>query len=347
MMLELETAKGLRNYLNHRSPCGPVDARLFRHDETILKVLFNIYNNIYKEIEEKKPSFLIGKKGSGKTSFMRGMFLNGNKNVVIQITTDLLLESIKTIIDQITQRTMFNESVSKLWESIFYILIISGVDERRRGKSSDYSSDYIVTRTYLSGMGIKAGLSTDNVLNIIADMLSQISSRILNGNIEKILNEFTFNEISYNDAIRATKNIIMTESLEIVILIDSMDEYDVESENFRRSIAGLISSIGSVSNPNDHIGIILCLPEEILEEFSKLSYAPSRDFQSQLRFFWNETELIRILVQRLSLYLELYYPEVYNVLDLNSVRLNFCIAVELSDASGQYGQSIQLPWPSH
>jgi len=31
----------------------------------------------------------------------------------------------------------------------------------------------------------------------------------------------------------------------------------------------------------------------------------------------------------------------------NSVRLNFCMAVELSDASGQYGLSMQLPWPSH
>jgi hypothetical protein len=31
----------------------------------------------------------------------------------------------------------------------------------------------------------------------------------------------------------------------------------------------------------------------------------------------------------------------------NSVRLNFCMAVGLSDASGQYGRSIQLPWPSH
>ena len=31
----------------------------------------------------------------------------------------------------------------------------------------------------------------------------------------------------------------------------------------------------------------------------------------------------------------------------NSVRLNFCMAVELSDASGQYARSIQLPWPIH
>ena len=32
---------------------------------------------------------------------------------------------------------------------------------------------------------------------------------------------------------------------------------------------------------------------------------------------------------------------------LNSVRLNFCTAAELSDASGQYGRSIPFPWPSH
>ena len=31
----------------------------------------------------------------------------------------------------------------------------------------------------------------------------------------------------------------------------------------------------------------------------------------------------------------------------NSVRLNFCTVVELSDASGQYERSIQLPWPIH
>jgi uncharacterized protein (DUF927 family) len=31
----------------------------------------------------------------------------------------------------------------------------------------------------------------------------------------------------------------------------------------------------------------------------------------------------------------------------NSVRLNFCIAVELSDASGQYERSIPFPWPIH
>jgi hypothetical protein len=31
----------------------------------------------------------------------------------------------------------------------------------------------------------------------------------------------------------------------------------------------------------------------------------------------------------------------------NSVRLNFCLAVELSDASGQYERSIPLPWPIH
>jgi hypothetical protein len=31
----------------------------------------------------------------------------------------------------------------------------------------------------------------------------------------------------------------------------------------------------------------------------------------------------------------------------NSVRLNFCVVVELSDASGQYTRSMQLPWPIH
>ena len=31
----------------------------------------------------------------------------------------------------------------------------------------------------------------------------------------------------------------------------------------------------------------------------------------------------------------------------NSVRLNFCMAVALSDTSGQYARSIPLPWPIH
>ena len=31
----------------------------------------------------------------------------------------------------------------------------------------------------------------------------------------------------------------------------------------------------------------------------------------------------------------------------NSVRLNFCMAVALSDTSGQYERSLPFPWPSH
>ena len=43
---------------------------------------------------------------------------------------------------------------------------------------------------------------------------------------------------------------------------------------------------------------------------------------------------------------ESYGPPRHQV-QVNSVRLNFCMEVELSDASGQYEQSIQLPWPIH
>jgi Transposase zinc-binding domain len=39
------------------------------------------------------------------------------------------------------------------------------------------------------------------------------------------------------------------------------------------------------------------------------------------------------------------HPPVHGL--VNSVRLNFCMAVELSDASGQYERSIQFPWPIH
>jgi len=35
------------------------------------------------------------------------------------------------------------------------------------------------------------------------------------------------------------------------------------------------------------------------------------------------------------------------VLQGNSVRLNFCVAVELSASSGQYARPIPLLWPSH
>ena len=31
----------------------------------------------------------------------------------------------------------------------------------------------------------------------------------------------------------------------------------------------------------------------------------------------------------------------------NSVRLNFCMAAELSDATGRYGRSTPSHWPTH
>lgn len=54
----------IKNYITINCPFGPISADEIKSPD-IAKLLFDKENRIYRELE-KRPSFILGRKGSGK-----------------------------------------------------------------------------------------------------------------------------------------------------------------------------------------------------------------------------------------------------------------------------------------
>src|SRR5262245_46757151 len=84
-----ERRKRIRKYITHARPFGPIDSsEVNTNDTDEMQELFDRNNAIYRTLEGHK-SVLIGRKGSGKTAYLRSMFLDAQTSAldIVQLRT--------------------------------------------------------------------------------------------------------------------------------------------------------------------------------------------------------------------------------------------------------------------
>ena len=68
----------IRPYITKDEPFGPIDSGdIDSSDLKALLMLFEKHNLIYKNLHSR-PSIIIGRRGSGKTYYLRSVFLTSN-----------------------------------------------------------------------------------------------------------------------------------------------------------------------------------------------------------------------------------------------------------------------------
>jgi hypothetical protein len=77
----------LRNYINHDEPFGPIDAvDIDENDVEVMEALFEQHNRLYRELH-KRPSIIIGRKGAGKTAYLKSVFFDKRYTFYTEINT--------------------------------------------------------------------------------------------------------------------------------------------------------------------------------------------------------------------------------------------------------------------
>jgi hypothetical protein len=94
-----------------------------------------------------------------------------------------------------------------------------------------------------------------------------------------------------------------------VILMDSLDDFQLDMETVARTLQGLLKLVGSMNKPRDVVDVRFCLPAELYHRFIKISSNPNKDFRRVLKLQWTAGELVLIGAQRLMFYLALYYQD--------------------------------------
>jgi len=293
----------IRPYITRDEPFGPIDSiDIDLHDLKALKLLFEQHNWTYKNLRTR-PSIIIGRRGSGKTFYLRSVFFDKQYDFYTEIRTARVLGNMTRVIQRMTKDAVFPERVSELWETVLWISVFA---EIRKHPLLTHDDLYVVN-AYLEKVNVRDSDDVDGVLWNLAALLDEAMDKNPNGGASEILKGF--GRISFDDAKSVVLKAFERSKKTFVILMDSLDDFQLDLDSVARSLQGLLKLVGSMNKPRDVVDVRFCIPAEIYHNFIKISSNPNKDFRRALKLQWTAAELVLIGAQRLMYYLALYYQD--------------------------------------
>ena len=292
----------IRPYITKDEPFGPIDSvDIDSKDIDVLKGLFEQHNWLYKNIRHR-PSIIIGRKGSGKTYYLRTVFFDQQYDFYTEIRTAHVLGHISSVIQGMTKGAVFPETLAELWETILWTCVLSEIR-----KHSLLSSERLyIVNSYLDKVNVKDNDTVDDVLWKLANIIDEVMRTDPRDGVSEILRRF--DRVTFDDAKTAVLDGLTSSKKSFVILMDSLDDFQLDIDSVSLSLQGLLKFVGSMNKPRDVVDIRFCLPAELFRRIIKISSNPNKDFRRALKLQWTASELVLIGAQRLMYYLALYYP---------------------------------------
>ena len=292
-----------QSYITTDEPFGPIDSTdIDPRDKNSLEKLFEQHNWIYKNMRYR-PSIIMGRKGSGKTSYLRTAYFNNKYDHVTEIRTDHALTHISKVIQGTTKGALFTETLAELWKIVFWMCMLCEIQD------SSFLSDekQTLVKKYLEEVNIVDLHTADEVLWELAGIFDELIESNEQDGLSGILRRF--NHVLFNKTVIDIEDNLKKTNKRIVILMDSLDDFRLKIDTVSDSLKGLLKFVGSMNKPRDVVDVRFCLPTELYHRVIGVSSNPNKDFRRSIKLQWTATELVLIGAQRLKLYLEIYYPD--------------------------------------
>ena len=137
----------IKPYITEDQPFGPIDSyEIGSADIDVLRLLFEKQNRIYKKSLRDRPSIIMGRRGSGKTSYLRSVYFGDQYDYYVDITTANVLEHITRVVQDMSSDTVFTETLWKLWEKTLWTCVLT----QMRNNSLPISGDLNVIDEYIT-----------------------------------------------------------------------------------------------------------------------------------------------------------------------------------------------------
>jgi hypothetical protein len=303
--------KTLRDVITLDFPLGPPATEAFmRTSPTVFAQLYDATNHVHHATRTKNPSYIVGRKGSGKTAFLIGAALAEDADVV-----PILSEDIFTEVDRLRTRyaaahgTLVADKLVHVWEVLlFHAAMWAIACSTRLGNGAARSQVF----TYMGAFGDPNRLEPD-------EMLAKVGYHMT----ESVLaapGYLSFREAcwaidpgrgSFAEAAKAARTVLAGAG-EVYVVVDNLEDLHKHLDKFEATITALfrVTSRGlSVSAERAlPFKTRFAFPAELLPRLRRMAANAEKDFLDHLVVRWTASELIFVAGNRLRTFLDLHYP---------------------------------------
>lgn len=284
----------LRKAFDKKKPFGPTDSADVKNPK-VAELLFDKDNKIFKALSGQ-PNILFGRRGSGKTAYLRSEYFLKNYNFIIELRMEDLFARVLAELEKNMRGAVFAESVAEIWSTLFHVVLFDNVVHSKIASRNDLS----LARDFISKLGARRGKTPDDFLWNVVDAVSRRAGNGTVGIIAEVIR--SLDNVSFEDARNQVFDAMHNAKVRAILMIDSVDGLPLNANNVPHTISGLLKCLGRFDRDASPFHVRCCIPTEYYHAFMRLSSNPNKDFEDVALLQWHARELLSVAAHRLQLY---------------------------------------------
>jgi hypothetical protein len=310
----------LKTALRPEQPFGPIASEdLLNRRNRSFEVLYDNTNELHHRAGRDFPTFIIGRKGAGKTAFLVGAALTSDADVILVGSEEVYTE-VEKLRQKVTNTVapVFADTLSHVWGALLYhaAMLCAANSTKRRNPV-----DMRIIRNYLSHYGEIPTLRADQLMARVGAAMTQA---VLTAPFDRTLREacesLRNDRGTYSDAKAALRRALLGPDggNELYVVVDNLEDLHAHIGALKDTLAGLFRATRTLQYGLDRypFHVRLAFPAELWRELREIAASPEKDFGSALTIKWTAAELLKLCGNRLRRYLDLYHPYAYVQLGL-------------------------------
>jgi hypothetical protein len=297
-------------------PLGP-SAIVDEIDPAVLRALYD--DRVEQHIQSRRnpPTFIVGRRGSGKTALLLSVQLDAD-NVVATLSRHNTFLRVQLAVELLRDRVLLTEEgVADLWELLLWGPIAVRLASRRdrRDDPAAYQllwGETAPLRTAVAAAS-HAGIPDDDL--IVERLLELLCEEILRDppilGTDTLVRRLKVHERSWGECIEAARTILHARRANVYVLIDSLENIGTHLDRLELTIRGLFHLVGriGVRPARRSFQLRCCFPSELWPLLTRLSANPMKDLAGKIVLQWKAADLLQSAALRLKHFVDLTYPE--------------------------------------
>jgi hypothetical protein len=307
----------LSRILSPREPFGPRATEALVDEGAVdavaaLAQLFDRSNLIYAQASAAaRPTYIIGRKGAGKTAFLRGPTGEGAPKQQMLRTATVYAEMVAVLnhYRQVRSSPLFVPQVADIWLALFDHVALFHVCDT--ATADDPPHELQVLWDYLAAPPDCRSDATSVAERFLAELQHRIEDPSLRG-LRELIDGMERGGITFGRVRPALRELMTRRSERLTIVMDNLEDLHARIFELEEVLAGLFHAVGLAVTQNGDgrpFGLQLCLPSELWDQIHRVSANPEKDFGGNyLTIYWTARELLHLAGTRYRLFLQAHHP---------------------------------------
>ncbi|GIH21814.1 hypothetical protein Aph01nite_01240 [Acrocarpospora phusangensis] len=307
------SANGLDALFTMKNPLGPI-AISDRESLPVLRALYDTRVNLHLQSETSPPTFIVGRRGSGKTSLLLSREFDA-QTLSVRLSAAGVFSRIQAAVRLIGDSMMLTvEGVAQIWEMLLWAPVITRLVVSQPPSPADPPRArqllWDETAAIRHHLGDPATQDDDALDFATLRLIDHVKNGGTSISLENLRRGFRLGRRPWSEAVDVAGELIRARRTPVFVLIDSLEDIGGHIEPIQSCLQGLFHLVGGIGLRTGRTGfrVQCCFPSELWPALVHVAANPVKDFSGRMVLRWHWKDLVKAVGGRLHTFLRLHFP---------------------------------------